>query len=109
MKVDLIAHTLLFTMMRGCRCGRHVRGDAGLHEFNFALPRDSRVVDTVDHIRRLHGAGGNIHEHMVRDTVEVDAGHARNGLQDIVHLNFLGDAAGSAEHQGKSFFGGWVC
>ena len=46
---------------------------------------------------------------MVRDTVEVDAGDAGNGLQDARHLSFLAVAAWSAERQGKSFLGGWGC
>ena len=46
---------------------------------------------------------------MVRDTVEVDAGDAGNGLQDGVHLRLFTVTTGSAERKGKSFFGGWGC
>lgn len=84
-------------------------GDAGLYDLYFALPRGGRVVDAVDHIRRLHGVGCNVDEHMVGDAIEGHAGHTWNGLQDGVHLSFLAAAAGTAERQGKSFFGGWGC
>jgi len=95
----------LLGMVWGRRCGGHPCGNATLYKLNFALPRAGCVVDSVDDIVRIGGAGRYVDEHMVRDAMEVDTGYSGNGFQDSGELGFFTPAAGPAHRERQSLFG----